>query len=106
MPNSTYLTAAAFDAFLKENNAYFIHENGKLLGIGAVGEDSISALASVCPGAGERIVRALCEAVFSHTVGLEVASTNHKAVSLYKRLGFVQTKLISSWYILYENGRT
>ena len=83
---------------LKEGDAYFVHRNGELLGIGRVKGEEIRFLASVQPGAGEDVVRALAHAVTGESVVVEVASVNQKAVDLYSRLGFLKTKELSTWY--------
>ena len=55
-------------------------------------------MASVKPGAGERVMRTLLSACSGETLRLEVASTNEKALRLYKRLGFFPTREIIRWY--------
>lgn len=98
VPNGAWMTIAESQARLKEGNGYFIHDQGKLLGIGIASGDQISWVASYAPGAGKEVVRALCKAISSETVVLEVASTNTKAMKLYKELGFVTTSILSKWY--------
>lgn len=80
------------------NDGYFIHRGGKLLGIGKASGDRIHWIASCCPGAGSDVVRALCHTLTGDTVTLEVASANEKAVRLYKELGFISTRALSTWY--------
>ena len=77
---------------------YFVHDGGELLGIGWLEEGLLRALASVKPGAGERVMRTLLSACSGETLRLEVASTNEKALRLYKRLGFFPTREIIRWY--------
>lgn len=77
---------------------YFVHENGELLGIGWLEEGLLRAVASVKPGAGERVTRTLLSACPGETVRLEVASTNEKALRLYEKLGFLPTKEVIRWY--------
>ena len=69
-----------------------------VLGIGWLEEGLLRAMASVKPGAGERVMRTLLSACSGETVRLEVASTNEKALLLYKRLGFFPTREIIRWY--------
>lgn len=98
LPNSVWMDDAEEAAMLKEGDAYFVHRNGELLGIGRVKGEEIRFLASVQPGAGEDVVRALAHAVTGESVVAEVASVNQKAVDLYSRLGFLKTKELSTWY--------
>ncbi len=79
-------------------DTYFVHENGELLGIGWLEEGLLRAVASVKPGAGERVMRTLLSACPGETLRLEVASTNEKALRLYARLGFLPTKEVIRWY--------
>ena len=77
---------------------YFVHDNGTLLGIGWLEEDTLLAVASVEPGAGERGMHSLMSLGEGASVKLEVASTNIRAIRLYEKLGFVKTAQIASWY--------
>lgn len=94
--HAAYLTAAD-EKQLISGNAYFIHQNGKLLGIGWMEGDTVRAIASVQPGAGERIAHTLMS-LAEGPLRLEVASTNIRAIRLYEKLGFVKTGQIRKWY--------
>ena len=83
---------------IASGGAYFIHRCGELLGIGWMEENQILAIASLHPGAGEEICRALQSLVPQETLTLEVASTNRKAIALYERLGFLKTAELSRWH--------
>ncbi len=96
VPNGAWMTVENAKELLKDG--YFVHRDGKLLGIGKASADKIHWVASCCPGAGEEVVRGLCHALSGDTVTLEVASANKKAISLYERLGFICTKELSKWY--------
>jgi len=96
--NAAYISSADAKRVAKEGMGYYIHRDGKLLGIGQVGERSIALVASVAPGGGSHIVRALAQLLPAEGICLQVASTNHKAIGLYESLGFVTVKVISSWY--------
>ena len=98
LPNSVWMDAAEEKRMLQEGDGYFVHRNGKLLGIGRVKGEEIRFLASVQPGAGEDVVRGLSHAVTGESIILEVASTNQKALDLYARLGFIKTAELSRWY--------
>ena len=77
---------------------YFVHEKGELLGIGWLEGGFLRAVASVKPGAGERVMRTLLSVCPEETFRLEVASTNERALRLYEKLGFLPTKEVIRWY--------
>ena len=95
--HAAYLSAAD-EKMLINGNAYFIHRQGRLLGIGWLEEDTVRAVASVEKGAGERIMHTLMSLVPDRLLRLEVASTNKKAVELYQRLGFVPVNILKNWF--------
>lgn len=101
VPNGAWMTDTERCEMLTQGDGYFVHRNGDLLGIGRVNTEQIRFLAAVKPGAGADVVKALCCAVFSDHVTLEVASTNFKAMNLYERLGFLPCKEISRWYKIF-----
>ena len=98
LPNSVWMDAAEEKAMLNEGDGYFVHRDGKLLGIGRANCEEIRFVGSVQSGAGEDIVRALSHVITGETAVLEVASVNHKAIALYSRLGFIKTAELSRWY--------
>ena len=83
---------------LSSGGTYFVHEDGKLLGIGWVREDQLLAIASVVPGAGRRILSSLMDLIPGERMTLEVASDNIRAIGLYESMGFLKTALLSTWY--------
>ena len=99
--NAAFLSAMERDRFLKSHNCYFVHREDVLLGMGAVADNQIEVVASVVPGSGADVMLALCNAVFSDVVSLEVASNNLKALNLYNRLGFIPIAEVSKWYRIY-----
>lgn len=98
VPNGAWMTLADGREMLADGDGYFIHRDGKLLGIGRAAGDTIDWVASVQPGAGRDVVAALNHAVIADAVKLTVASGNKKAVALYESLGFVRTRELSRWY--------
>lgn len=83
---------------LSSGGAYFVHDNGQLLGIGWLEEDRLLAIAAVHPGAGELVAHSLMSIIEGADICLEVASTNHKAIRLYEKLGFLPTREVCRWY--------
>ena len=83
---------------LASGGAYFIHDHGKLLGIGWLREGELLLVASTVPGAGERVMHTLMSLVPGQQLKLEVASTNARAIRLYEKLGFVKGREVSWWY--------
>lgn len=102
VPNASYMDQADGRKLLTEAGGYFVHRDGKLLGIGKVAADEIEAVVSVLPGMGETVVRALSTLITSEVVSLTVASENTAAVRLYERMGFVRTEEVSRWYKVFE----
>ncbi len=87
------VTMTAFDEreILGSGGAYFVHNCGKLLGIGWMNGSELMAVASVIPGMGEIVTRTLLTVADSDSVWLQVASTNERARRLYHRMGFLTT---------------
>lgn len=98
IPNAAWMDNADKQEMLKTGEGYFVHRDGQLLGIGRVLGGEIRFLASVQPGAGADVVKALVHAITEDSVTVEVASANEKAVKLYERLGFLKTEELSRWY--------
>lgn len=87
---------------LGSTGAYFIHDNGTLLGIGWLEEGKLLAIASVIPGKGHRVMHTLMTLQEGADIVLEVASTNSKAIHLYEKLGFVKTRVITQWFSVFH----
>ena len=83
---------------LAGGDGYFIHRDGKLLGIGKASGNFIDTVISVQPGLGETGVLALAELLTEDTVELMVAGANERAVRLYERMGFLKVKELTRWY--------
>jgi len=96
--NTATLESRDEKRIVESSGAYFVHENGKLLGIGWLEENKILAVAAVEKGAGETVMHTLMTLISEDRVMLEVASTNERAIRLYEKLGFVKTAEITRWY--------
>ena len=103
IPNAAFMDSKDGKELLEKGSAYFIHDNGELLGIGVASGDFIDTVIAVKPGAGETVVRSLATILTDDTVRLMVADVNTRAVKLYERLGFVRVKELSRWHLVFEH---
>jgi len=99
-PIDNHATLTSFDEkkIITSGGAYFVHNQGKLLGIGWMEENQLLALVSVEPGMGERVAQALFTTVDTDRITLDVVSTNLRAIRLYEKMGFVKTGEVNRWY--------
>lgn len=105
-PVDNAATMTAFDEKdICAGGAYFVHDDGELLGIGWLKGSEVLCVASVKRGAGERVLRTLLTAADSDRARLEVASTNTRAIRLYEKLGFLRCGEPRSWYTIFEGGK-
>lgn len=81
-----------------EKDAYFVHKDSVLQGIGIVQDNRIDAIAACQKGAGRDVLAALCRVLCEEEITLEVAENNQKAMALYTRCGFLKTGVIARWY--------
>lgn len=98
VPNSATMTKAESQNHLKQGTGYFVYRDSDLLGLGIAAGEKVESVIAVKPGAGSDVLLALCGALQSERVILEVASANQPAVRLYERLGFQKTVVLSCWY--------
>lgn len=85
-------------ALLEAGGGYFVHKEGRLLGLGQLVDGELRTVISREKGGGEAVVRALAALAQEDTIRLQVASTNERAIRLYTRLGFLKTGIKSRWY--------
>ena len=83
---------------LASAGTYFVHSDGKLLGIGWMEDTELRAICAAEPGAGRRVMHTLMSTVEGEQIYLEVASTNLRAIRFYESLGFLKTGEKSRWY--------
>lgn len=98
VPNASYMTEHDGKELLNRGDGYFVYAGNQLVGIGKASKGTIDTVVSLIPGMGETVIKALCGVLTEDTVALTVADTNEKAMGLYTRLGFTQTKVISRWF--------
>lgn len=96
--NTATLESRDEKRILESGGAYFVHEDGHLLGIGWLEGNKLLAVASAQTGAGEGVMHTLMSLLDGEDMTLEVASTNTKAIRLYEKLGFISTAEICRWY--------
>lgn len=101
IPTSCYLTEEQMHKMAESGECYFIHENKKLIGLGSFCDNEIQSLISLVPGKGTEVLYTLADVINEETVTLTVASENKRAMSFYRKLGFLQTEVIASWYQFY-----
>ena len=101
--NSATQEARDEKEILETGDAYFVHHSGELLGIGWIRDGELLELASVVPGAGERVMHTLMSILPGQVLKLQVVSTNFRAISLYERLGFIKTAEKSRWFQVHPN---
>ncbi len=95
--NAATLTAFDEKKIVSSGGAYFVHQDGALLGIGWLEDTKLLAIAAQT-GAGERVAHTLMSMVEGADMTLEVAGTNHRAIRLYEKLGFVKCRELHRWY--------
>ena len=79
-------------------SAYFVHRDGEVLGIFWLEDNKLLAVAAVKKGAGETVMHTIMSLLKDETMDLEVASTNHRAIRLYEKMGFVNLGIRKNFY--------
>ena len=101
VPNAAWLSDSDARQMLADGEAYFVHREGKLLGIGRVKGNELQWVAAVEQGAGRDVVAALANCILAEELWLSVSADNIKAMKLYESLGFVATQELSKWYKIF-----
>ena len=101
--NHATMTAHDEKKILASGGAYFVHRDGKLLGIGWMEGKELLALVSCVPGMGETVARTLFTTVSDDRITLTVVNTNRRAIRLYEKMGFIITGELSRWYRVWED---
>lgn len=83
---------------LGSGGAYFVHHDEDLLGAGWLVNNELLLLASCKRGAGERVMHTMMSLISDQEMKLDVVSTNHRALRLYEKLGFIRTPALRKWY--------
>lgn len=96
--NAAYMDGNDLKQMLAKGDGYFVHRDGKLIGIGRASGDAIDFLAATEKGMGQDVLAALASLLTEETVSVTVAQSNRRAVALYQRLGFVSVEEVDRWY--------
>ena len=96
--NAAYMSIFDGRKMLASGEGYFIKQAGSPVAIVMAAEHKLNAVASIVSGGGRAALLSLKKTFGWERVLLEVASTNLRAISLYKSLGFTQNQVISQWY--------
>ncbi len=105
VPNGAWMAASDGREMLQTGDGYFVHRDGKLLGIGRAREDTVHWVASCVPGGGAQVVAAMASLLNSDTVRLTVSRDNPKALALYEALGFIPVREAGRWYRVFPKGK-
>lgn len=98
VPNASTMTHGKLEQLLESGGGYFVHRDGKLLGLGIVSGEALEAVIGVEPGAGMSVTAALASALTCDSVTLTVAAENRRAMRLYTRLGFLPVEETAVWH--------
>ena len=96
--NSGTLTKQGEQEILDVGGAYFVHDDGNLLGAGWLVEDELLLIAAAQQGAGERVLHTLLTASRPEQIRLDVVSTNTRAIRFYEKMGMVKTSELRRWH--------
>lgn len=88
------------DRLLSQGGCHFVHRDSRLLGLGQVEDNCLSAIVSHIPGQGAAVAGALLSISQAEVTALQVADTNRRAMALYERLGFTVTGVAETWWRL------
>ena len=101
VPASAYLSRRQAQKLAEQGSCWFIYRDEECIGLGVTEKGALLAVASFVPGGGKDAVVALCRALNTDRVRLEVAVENQKAMTLYEKLGFVVSGRKNTWYKIF-----
>lgn len=101
VPAAAPLTISETEELIQKGRAFCVFRDCSILGIGVAYDGQLQAIASVLPGGGREVVLALAACLSEPEISLSVASTNEKAIKLYRSLGFDEVGLEGIWYKIY-----
>lgn len=98
VPCAATMTSRDEKEILESGGAYFVHEDGQLLGIFWVKETKLLAITSIKPGAGQYVMHTMMSVAEGSQMQLQVASTNDRAIRFYQKMGFLAVNEVVRWY--------
>ena len=96
--NARTLDRKAEKEIMELGGAYFVHDGGKLLGVGWIAQGELKVLAATEKGAGKRVLHTMFSLVEDQPLSIQVVSTNHRAIRLYEQAGFCTMAKVHDWY--------
>lgn len=100
VPAARSLGERELSRLLEQGGCYFVHRDERLLGLGQVVGNRLTALVSCVPGQGRLVAETLLSLIQEDTAELLVAETNRRAVALYQKLGFAPMGVEETWWEL------
>ena len=98
VPAARSLGERELSRLLEQGGCYFVHRDERLLGLGQVVGNRLTALVSCAPGQGRLVAETLLSLIQEDTAELLVAETNRRAVALYQKLGFAPVGVEETWW--------
>ena len=95
------LSESEVERLIRDGKAFCVYKECAIVGIGVACDGQIHALASLAQGAGPDVVLSLSKTFPEYDVSVCVASTNNKALRVYRRLGFCEAQIETKWYKLF-----
>lgn len=96
--NAATLDKRSEKEILESGGAYFVHHDGDLLGGFWLSGEEVLLVASFRPGMGQKVMHTMMSMVPPMRLKMDVVSTNHRAIRLYEKMGFIKTAEKHRWY--------
>ena len=102
MPGHASYDEKDLSRLLEQGGAFLVYRGGTPAAVVELGENSLEGI-GVLPefkGLGYPLAVTALKRLPEPTLFLKVVSTNHRAIRLYQRIGFAETKVVSRWWEL------
>lgn len=102
MPGAAYYDSRDLKRLLQQKNGFLARKGGQYAGVAELDPDGLAGIA-VLPefrGLGYDLALTALMRVDSEVLSLKVASTNLRALALYRKIGFENDTRVSSWWRL------
>ena len=102
VPSAASYDRRSLEPLYGEDLAWLARVDGQSAGVAEISKEGLEGIAvlSAFRGLGRDLALSVLPMVPSPTLRLKVASTNHRAIALYDRLGFAPEKTERRWYRL------